>query len=280
MSAKKGSSLILSIGVDDYWDPDIPRLRWATADARAIHALANGGRDPKTVEQRLLIGDDATVQNIRHALGDWLASARPEDNVTVFFAGHGGREVTSRAGREPDSYLLGVDAQRTTLYSTALSLSEELPRILGRIEAEHVTCILDCCLAGSSRGPVSSGVRNRGVDGPRVRQVEAHLGHRLRSAIPLANEGAADIGEGAVVLSACGPHQAALEVDAHEHGLFTASLLAVAQQARDAGSTTMSTGRLYDEALVRVRAASGSEQIPALEGRLSGHRFFVGLPDT
>lgn len=271
-----GRSLVVSIGVDAYEHPDIPSLRWAAADARDFYSVVTNGRDPERVEARLLINDLATLSDIRHALGDWLAEAQPADNVVIFFAGHGARELSTKSDQHADTYLLPGAADFDALYSTSLALGAELPHILGRIRSENIICILDCCLSGASRSTPPQGTRNRGVDGPGLRRAEAHRGHLLRSAVPLLDDKVEEIGEGLVVLSACGPNQSALESDEIGHGVFTQSLLEVAAEARRVGVRSLTVGHLYDETMARVRERSDFAQIPMLDGRLSGQRFYVG----
>jgi uncharacterized caspase-like protein len=271
-----GTSFILAVGVDDFSDPLIPNLQWAAADATTFFSAATSGRDPGRLESRLLVNGDATLKSVRNALGDWLATSRPSDNVIVYFAGHGARELRPGADvNHADAYLLPVDAEINSLYSTSLSLRYEVPTLLQRIAARHVIFILDCCLAGSSR-TTAPGMRNRGIDGPNITRAEAVAGHPLHSAVALSAGGSADVGEGVIVLSACGPNQSALESDEFGHGVFTHFLTSVMQHDREQGVQVSSVGSLYERTTKLVRGFTSYEQIPMLEGRVSDQGLYVG----
>jgi uncharacterized caspase-like protein len=271
-----GRSLVVSIGVDRYDDPAIPNLNWAVADATAFYSAVTADRAPRDLDALLLTNAEATLRGVRHVLGDWLADAKSADNVVVFYAGHGARELAAGNERQPDAYLLPADADFDGLYSSALSLRSELPRILDRIDANNIIVLLDCCLSGSSRSQTADGMTNRGLDGPMLRRVEAHRGHILRSAVSLTDGSLEDLGDGLVVLTACGPNQSALESNAICHGIFTHALLTVSAEVRNADARSIPMGHLYERTADLVRELSGGAQLPMLDGRLSGQRFYVG----
>lgn len=90
-----GAKYAVVIGIGKYQDKRIPSLRYARADAQAIYDILTdqqyGGFPKENV--RLLLDKEATEENIREAIGDWLSSrAKPEDMVVIYFAGHGARE--------------------------------------------------------------------------------------------------------------------------------------------------------------------------------------------
>ena len=68
------------IGINEYVDPNIPNLRFARADAEAIHDVlidpAIGRFKPENVT--LLVDGEATERNIRSALGYTIASRRAD----------------------------------------------------------------------------------------------------------------------------------------------------------------------------------------------------------
>jgi Caspase domain len=141
------------IGVGHYEHASIPRLRYSVADAEAIYQtlIDAAGFSKANV---LLLTDKSerkpTLKNIKWALGTFLArSARKDDTVLIFFAGHGAPETDPR-GLERDGlakYLIPSDADADDLYSSALPM-DELQTIFGRIEAERVVAFLDTCYRG------------------------------------------------------------------------------------------------------------------------------------
>jgi uncharacterized caspase-like protein len=91
---KEGRLLVLSIGVSQYHDDTVSALKLPAKDAKDFVQLAStqeGGFYNK-VEARSLLNDQATRSNIIDAL-DWLEeTAKTEDTVMIFLAGHGTAE--------------------------------------------------------------------------------------------------------------------------------------------------------------------------------------------
>ncbi|MDP3767524.1 MAG: caspase family protein, partial [Dehalococcoidia bacterium] len=73
-SAKLGSGerWAVVIGIDQYRDPSISSLRYATADAEAIFRFLTTRGGVKPGNARLLLNKDATQRGIREALGSFL----------------------------------------------------------------------------------------------------------------------------------------------------------------------------------------------------------------
>jgi hypothetical protein len=136
--------------------PDIPSLRYSVADAEAFAQLLIERAGFKK-ENVLLITEKTekkpTLRDMKWALGTFLArSAKKEDLVVIFYAGHGAPEIDPR-GSEPDGlakYLVPSDADPNDLYATALPM-DELQIIFDRIEAERVVVFLDALLQRGRR---------------------------------------------------------------------------------------------------------------------------------
>jgi uncharacterized caspase-like protein len=101
----------LVVGIGEYQDPRIPKLRFTPADANAFYAQLidpqRSGIDADRV--KLLLNEQATRRNIERAIGSWLfQNATADSTVLVFFAGHGALE-SDKTGNERDGvskYLL------------------------------------------------------------------------------------------------------------------------------------------------------------------------------
>jgi hypothetical protein len=141
--AVKNDRWAVVIGVGRYQSADIPSLRYTVSDAESLYELLTGPGGFKK-EHVLLLTDKSdkppTLRNIKWALGTFLArSAKKDDTVLIFFAGHGAPEVDQR-GVERDGlakYLIPADADPDDLYSTALPM-DEMQTIFGRVEAERM----------------------------------------------------------------------------------------------------------------------------------------------
>ena len=154
------------IGVGEYENTEVPRLRYAVPDAEAMYQLLIGPAGFKK-EHVLLLTDTTekrpTLQNIKRALGTFLArSARKDDTVVIFFAGHGAPEVDPR-GIEADGlakYLIPIDADPEDLFSTALPM-DDIHTIFSRIESERVVVFLDTCYSGAAGGRTFASKKRR-----------------------------------------------------------------------------------------------------------------------
>ena len=146
------------IGIDDYQDPGVSALTGASIDAWLLyHYLAapqGAGIDPS--RRRLLLNEQASRANIEQALGQFLGRACPQDQVIIYFAGHGVPEP----GRGEEAFLLPQDASLNNLVGTALAMSQ-LPSFLSwrAGQAGQLLFIVDACHAGRLLLPGSRGVK-------------------------------------------------------------------------------------------------------------------------
>ena len=121
--------------------PDVPPLKGAEDDARHVATLltnnpiANG----ELSRMDLLLGLEATTDNIRLALRQAVGAQSPEDTLFFYFSGHGQRGADGLS-------LFTVDSE----YHTAELLSEFQRDLPTRI-------VLDCCHAGAISLPHAAG---------------------------------------------------------------------------------------------------------------------------
>ncbi|MDP2316346.1 MAG: PEGA domain-containing protein [Pseudomonadota bacterium] len=247
------------IGVADYTDPDIPDLRYATADARAIATFLRerGGFADVT----LLLDAAASRAAIQTALARTLPlDAREEDEVVVYFSGHGALE-SDVSNREPDGfrkYLLPADADPENLFATALDM-QDVSQWLDWVPSRTLLLILDSCYAGGAGG--------RGIQ----------LGYGTRA---LVRDVARPVATGRAVLMASQPNQVSLELESLGHGLFTWALLEGLDGAADTsadGAVTLTELYAWVEREVReVAARLNSPQAPGLHGTVFGDLVLSG----
>ncbi|MFC1725513.1 caspase domain-containing protein, partial [candidate division KSB1 bacterium] len=134
------------IGVSDYKNPDIPDLSYAHKDAIDLYeflASPKGG-DFKKSNMKLLLNDNATTQNIRDALFNFLKRAKKEDIVYIYFSGHGAPENIN-----PDNmYLITHDTDLQKVSSTAFPMWDIQTALARHIQSERVIIITDACHSG------------------------------------------------------------------------------------------------------------------------------------
>ncbi|MDX1943875.1 MAG: caspase family protein [Pirellulaceae bacterium] len=135
---------------------EVPRLATAESDARALYdlLLKNYGYTPETA--KLLLGKDATRDNIRKLLGDqFLANSRQvtsEDSVLVYFAGHGNRRGAAEDEKHYVGLLYPADVEILPNQGvdtiSCLRISELLEPLRDYCAARHKLVILDSCHSG------------------------------------------------------------------------------------------------------------------------------------
>jgi uncharacterized caspase-like protein len=201
-----------------------------------------------------------TLRNVKWALGTFLArSARKDDTVLVFFAGHGAPEVDPR-GLERDGlakYLVPSDADPDDLYTTALPM-DEIQTIFNRIEAERMIVFLDACYSGAAGGRTftSGKMRTRDVG------LDDLFLERLTRA------------KGRAIITASRPNEVSIELRELGHGLFTYYLVQGLQGAGDLNRDgIVSLQELYEYVEQQVSQKSravGGNQHPVMKGELEG----------
>ena len=135
----------LVIGVGDYRNLDeSQQLPFAESDARAMYRVLishEGGAFPAE-NVRVLVGEQASLTNIRRAIEEWLPSvATPDDRVVVYFVGHG----FVKDGR---GYLAPWDVDPGRLHETAYPMTTLGDVMANRVQAHWKVLLTDACHSG------------------------------------------------------------------------------------------------------------------------------------
>jgi len=243
----------LVIGVSKYKDSRIPGLRYAAADAKSMYewlVSPDGGRyAPSRV--KLLLNEEATMNNVRDAMFRWLKTPIKEDQVLIYLAGHGSPE-------SPDDmsnlFFLPHDTKYDKIGSTGFPMWDIETAIKRFVKAQKVIVIADICHAG---GVGSEFMKSkRGVKN--VTQVSSALNN-------LANTG-----DGVVVLSAADNRQFSNEGQqwGGGHGVFTWYLLEGLKGEADYNKDKRVTlGELIPYLSEKVRRDTKSSQSPTVAGK-------------
>jgi hypothetical protein len=133
-----GKYYALIIGVNKYsgtWPP----LQNAVADAKAIESMLKSKY--KFDDFKTMYDDQATRVAIIDAF-DWLAkNAKPEDNVFIYYSGHGEFKQELNKG-----FWVPVDA-KTGSVANYIS-NADLQAYLGGIKSKHTLLVADACFSG------------------------------------------------------------------------------------------------------------------------------------
>lgn len=155
----------LIVGITDYIhfdDVEGGDLPGAQHDARSMRDVLVRRWGVPEENVRLLLNREATRAAIEEGIAGWLtSSARPGDQVTIYFAGHGS-QVWDEDGDEDD----GLD--ETLAPADALPdspdndiIDDDFGRWLGAIPTTNVVVVLDNCHAGTGTRDVTPFSRSR-----------------------------------------------------------------------------------------------------------------------
>jgi len=261
--ADHGDTYAVIIGISRYRHSGISTLHYTDEDARGFYDFLvspQGGRVPEN-NIKLLIDKDATLVNIRTALGVFLSKhAKRNDTVFIYYAGHGAPE-TDFSGTSDDGtnkYIIPYDADPDILYATGFPMTE-VKTIFNRIEAERLVFFIDSCYSGAAGGRtfLSQKLKTRGL-----RISRKFLDNSVSQ------------GSGRIIITASRPNEKSLELDSIRHGIFTHYLLEGLRGKADSNQDSVVHLREvfdYIEANVSNTARKiGGNQHPVMVGSFSG----------
>ncbi len=249
-----GQRWAVVIGLSEYKDHRIPKLRYAARDARAFHGwlTSQDGARYSLTNTRLLLDQAATAQAIRDVLYVWLGQALEEDLVVIYFSGHGTPESPDR----PENlYLVPHDAKFDRIASTGFPMWDVEEALKRHIKARKVVVIADACHAG--------GVGAEFVDARRaIGRVQA--GHVTQGLVNL--EHASD---GVAVLLSADTNELSQESEkwGGGHGVFTYYLLKGLRGDGDfTGDSRVTLAELTQYVTDHVRRDTLGAQRPRIAG--------------
>jgi hypothetical protein len=157
----KQKRLGIFVGVSQYQDPGIRKLRCAHTDAENMAAAMqkDGGL---TADPVVLTNEKATLKNIEKAIHDAAVATRPGDEVFIYWSGHGGR-CADTTGSESDGFneflvpydgkLDDIDTIRTTML-----MDKTFGRWVQELDGRKVVVLLDACHAGGQAATPTKGL--------------------------------------------------------------------------------------------------------------------------
>jgi len=137
------NSWALIIGIDKY--QYIQNLNYAVKDANAFKSLLIDNYNFPESNVTLLLNEDATYNNIRKKFSLITKSAKEQDRVLIYFAGHG--ETMDLPGGGEKGYLIPVGGDSEDLYLTSIPM-DELKNISLMSKAKHILYLVDACYGG------------------------------------------------------------------------------------------------------------------------------------
>ncbi len=146
----EGRNYALVIGINRYKNFD--RLQTAVNDATGVADILKSDYGFQT---ELILDEKATRQNIMKRLNALKGKLNPEDQLLIYYAGHGYLDKETET-----SYWLPVDAERSdpTNWIEAKSVSDQLKRT----RAMQVLVVADSCYAGTISRAIDPDLAGRG----------------------------------------------------------------------------------------------------------------------
>jgi len=228
-----GKYYALIIGNDDY--KFIRRLETAKNDAREIANVLT-----KIYGFKVTLLLDATRHDIVQAINDLRKDLKENDNLLVYYAGHGEFDKTASK-----AYWLPVDAQRDD--DTNWILADRISSNMRRISSKHILVVADSCYSGTF---TRRAVTDLTSDQSRDRYLNKMRAKKSRT------------------LLASGGNEPVSDIGGNGHSVFAASFL---HGLKEIEKNTFTAEELYYEQ-IKERVAGNAEQTPEYNIiRNSGH---------
>ena len=142
---RKGKLFAVVIGISKYSQSgaSISNLKYADQDATSflefLKSPAGGALTDDSVT--VLLNEEATTKNIRHALFTFLTAAQPQDTVVIYIAGHGAPDP-----HDPRNlYLLTADSNPEDMGGTAFPMWQMQDVYERVLKAKRVITVADTC---------------------------------------------------------------------------------------------------------------------------------------
>jgi len=250
------------IGIGKYQDEGIPTLKYAREDALEIYNILTDikyGNFPHE-NVKLLLDEQATLTEIKSAMGTFLArNAGEDDMVCIYYAGHGSPEIdpTGNADDKLEKFIVPYNAKKDDLFGYGLSM-DTIRKILDeRIKSKRAVFFIDSCYSGEAGGRTFSKsdilARNITISEKFLDQLS---------------------GEGRIIITASKPDELSLETDELRHGIFTYYLAEGLKGKADLNEDGVVTvdelySYVYEQVTKKARQLGGGQH-PLKKGTIVG----------
>lgn len=137
---KPGHNYLLLIGIDHY--THFPKLENAVADTQALKAILHEKYRFEAAYTVELYNEEATRANILSAIDRLTERIGPNDNLMIYYAGHGYYRQKLRIG-----YLVPAEAKAGAFHG--LIPNSTIRDYIRAFSAHHIFLVVDSCFSGS-----------------------------------------------------------------------------------------------------------------------------------
>ena len=244
---------IIAIGISKHQDPFVNDLKYAAKDASEFFDLFTKNIG-EIGYQRLLIDSEATLSQIRTALGSELQKeAKPDDVFFFFYSGHG-TTAGDTDSRSLAHFVLPFDATRD-ITNSCISVSF-LRETFDRLPCKAKLIFVDSCFSGS--------INSKGYTNPNKKA--------FKEIKTFANT---VTGIGELSFSASKEDEEAIEDPEAQNGLFTYYLLEELQKERDDEKLAILNifTPITEGVIERAKERYNHVQTPTLNSYLEGNIY-------
>ena len=136
---KEGKNYCLLIGAQNYEDLNIPSLENPIQDAVRLKLILK--KDYDFEEGTIFTLFNPGANDVKRKLLELITVIQPEDNLLIFYAGHG-----IWVEKEKKGYWLLVDAKRND--STTWLQNKDVLNLIAKLPSRHTLLITDACFSG------------------------------------------------------------------------------------------------------------------------------------
>ncbi|MCW5824226.1 MAG: caspase family protein [Cyanobacteria bacterium TGS_CYA1] len=244
-----GERYALLVGIGNFADPSIPKLKYAVNDAQDIGKFLTNSCGFKTENVKTLCDSQASRENILEQLGNkWLPLAtKPEDLIFIFLSSHGTPAYRDLAAL---NYIITHDTKVDKLFSTAIPMQEICRLLKTRCKAKRVYLLADTCYSGglSKILPSSSSASSAGNINP-SEFIE---------------------GTNMLVIAASDVNQKSWESKRSPNGVFTRHLLSVLKENSKFEDFHTVFDKIKESTKTEVLEDEKTDQIPQIAGFWNG----------
>lgn len=240
----------LLVGVGDFKDPAIPKLRFPAKDAKDLAAALTdpqvGRFKPENV--LLLTNAEASRTKILAALNQLILRAQEDDLVLIFMSSHGSPHQEG-SGLGGVGYIVTYDAGLANMWDDALEY-EDFSRKVALIRAKRKVLFLDTCFSGQAAG---KGAKALIAEGPGIDETTAKM---FLS------------GEGSFVITSSRATEKSYESARLQNGYFTYYLVKALRELPEPTVKNLYT-RLSQQVADAVASGEGQPQHPEIHPKKS-----------
>ena len=241
---------ILSIGVSKHQNSFVNTLQFADKDATDFYTLFTSNIS-NIGYKKLLVNSEATLSEIRTALGKELKQAVGKDDAFFFFFSGHGSTAENQDGTILEHYLIPFDAT-PDISSSSVSV-DYLKDVFDKINCKAAYIFVDSCFSGS--------INSKGYSYPNTKA--------LKGVKALSDQ---VFGKGSLIFTASSKDEKALEDPDNQNGLFTYFVLdeLQKQRAKDTYPVTDIVTPVIEEVIKRAKDKYSHTQTPTAKINLEG----------